>query len=82
MRPIGPLAGHETTATTLAWTFSLLAQNPKWETAFHDEIDRVFNGETPTVEAFRDALASGEFPEAAAARAALAQLEDPAAASP
>jgi cytochrome P450 len=33
------LAGHETTANALAWTWYLLAQNPGVETRFHAELD-------------------------------------------
>lgn len=35
------LAGHETTANALTWTWYLLAQNPEIERKFHQEIDRV-----------------------------------------
>ena len=35
------LAGHETTANALAWTFYLLSQNPAAEAKFHREIDEV-----------------------------------------
>ena len=34
------LAGHETTALTLAWTWYLLAQNPAAESRLHDELTR------------------------------------------
>ncbi|HEX9953239.1 MAG TPA: cytochrome P450 [Rubricoccaceae bacterium] len=33
------LAGHETTAVALAWTFALLAQNPEAEARLHAEVD-------------------------------------------
>ncbi|GAB5537795.1 MAG: cytochrome P450 [Rubricoccaceae bacterium] len=33
------LAGHETTAVALAWTWGLLAQNPEAETQLHAEVD-------------------------------------------
>src|SRR5919197_2632388 len=33
------LAGHETVANALTWTFYLLSQNPKQEKSLHDEID-------------------------------------------
>ncbi len=33
------LAGHETTAVALAWTFALLAQNPDAEARLHAEVD-------------------------------------------
>jgi cytochrome P450 len=35
------LAGHETTALTLAWSWYLLGQNPEAEEKFHTEIDAV-----------------------------------------
>ncbi|MDX2036323.1 MAG: cytochrome P450 [Isosphaeraceae bacterium] len=35
------LAGHETTANTLAWAFWLLARHPEVEARLHDEVDRV-----------------------------------------
>jgi cytochrome P450 len=43
------LAGHETTANTLNWTWTLLAQNPDVETKLHEELDTVLNGRTPTL---------------------------------
>ena len=33
------LAGHETTANTLNWTFWLLAQHPQVEAKLHAELD-------------------------------------------
>jgi cytochrome P450 len=44
------LAGHETTANTLAWTWWLLAQNPAVEKKFHDELDDVLKGRAPEVD--------------------------------
>jgi cytochrome P450 len=38
------LAGHETTANALTWTFYLLSQNPEREARFHAEIDEVLGG--------------------------------------
>ncbi|MBS1795002.1 MAG: cytochrome P450 [Acidobacteria bacterium] len=35
------LAGHETTANALTWTFYLLSQNPEAEAKFHAELDAV-----------------------------------------
>ena len=35
------IAGHETTANALTWTFYLLSQNPDIEKKLHDEIDSV-----------------------------------------
>lgn len=43
------LAGHETTANLLAWTFYLLGRNPQAETELIAEIDRVLAGRTVTV---------------------------------
>ncbi len=43
------LAGHDTTANTLNWTWYLLAQNPDIEAKLHAEIDTVLNGSTPTL---------------------------------
>jgi cytochrome P450 len=43
------LAGQETTALTLSWTWYLLARNPEIEKKFHEEIDQVLNGNPPTV---------------------------------
>jgi len=44
------LAGHETTANAMSWTWFLLASNPDVETKLHHEIDRVLAGRVPTVE--------------------------------
>ena len=44
------LAGHETTANTLSWTWWLLAQNRAVEKRFHEELDGVLGGRVPTVE--------------------------------
>jgi cytochrome P450 len=41
------LAGHETTALTLSWTWHLLGQNPDVEQKLHAELDRVLEGRTP-----------------------------------
>jgi cytochrome P450 len=43
------LAGHETTANLLTWTWFLLAQHPDVEQALFDEIQRVLQGRAPTV---------------------------------
>ena len=42
------MAGHETTANTLAWTWMLLAQNPVAEAKLHAELDTVLEGRAPT----------------------------------
>jgi cytochrome P450 len=44
------LAGHETTANALAWTWYLLAKHPESEQAFFEELDRVLGGRAPTAE--------------------------------
>ncbi len=43
------LAGHETTALTLAWSWYLLGTNPDAETKFHAELDEVLDGQEPTM---------------------------------
>lgn len=42
------LAGHETTALTLAWTWYLLGKNPEAEKKFHAELDNVLNDRDAT----------------------------------
>jgi cytochrome P450 len=42
------LAGYETVANALSWTWYLLSQNPECERRFHDEIDRELSGRMPT----------------------------------
>lgn len=42
------LAGHETTATALAWTWYLLAQHPEAEAALHAELADVLGDRLPT----------------------------------
>lgn len=42
------LAGHETTANALTWTFYLLSQNPESERKFHAELDEVLSGKSLT----------------------------------
>ncbi len=44
------LAGHETTATALTWTWYLLSQHPDIEAKLHAEIDEVLAGRLPTFE--------------------------------
>ena len=43
------LAGHETTALALSWTWYLLSQNQQVEHKLHQELDRVLGGRVPTV---------------------------------
>jgi cytochrome P450 len=44
------LAGYETVANALAWTWLLLGQNPEAEARMHAEIDAVLQGRAPTLE--------------------------------
>ncbi len=41
------LAGHETTANALTWTWYLLGQSPEIERKLHEELDRVLAGRLP-----------------------------------
>lgn len=43
------LAGHETTANALNWTWFLLANNPQIEAKLHQELDTVLAGKAPTL---------------------------------
>jgi len=43
------LAGHETTALALSWSWYLLATHPDAETKFHAELDEVLGGRAPQV---------------------------------
>ena len=47
------LAGHETTANALNWTWWLLAQNPRVEKRLHDELDSVLAGQAPALSDLR-----------------------------
>jgi cytochrome P450 len=44
------LAGYETVANALSWTWYLLSQNPECELKCHAEVDRILKGELPAVE--------------------------------
>lgn len=44
------LAGHETTANTLAWTWMLLGQHPTVLEDLHQELDGVLQGRSPTID--------------------------------
>ncbi len=44
------LAGHETTALVLSWTWYLMAQNPDVEQTLWVELDQVLAGRLPTVD--------------------------------
>ncbi len=46
------VAGHETTANALTWTWYLLSQHPKVEAKLHEEIDSVLAGELPKPDDF------------------------------
>lgn len=41
------MAGHETTASTIAWVWYLLSQAPAVEARLHEELDRVLGGRAP-----------------------------------
>jgi cytochrome P450 len=41
------LAGHETTANALSWTWYLLSQHPDVERRLHHEVDTVLDGQPP-----------------------------------
>jgi len=43
------MAGHETTANALTWTWFLLSRNPHVEAELHAELDRVLGGRRPEV---------------------------------
>ena len=59
------IAGHETTANALTWTWYLLSQNPDVEAQMHDELDRVLGGRLPTFDDLsRLPCTSGVFAEA------------------
>ena len=44
------LAGHETTANALTWTWYLLSQHPTAEAQLHAEVDRALGGRLPTAD--------------------------------
>lgn len=48
------LAGHDTTALSLTYTWYLLSQHPEIERRVHDEIDEVLGDELPTASDVRD----------------------------
>ena len=43
------LAGHETTANALSWTWMLLSQNPEVQTKLQEELQAVLGGRAPTM---------------------------------
>ncbi len=59
------LAGQETMANSLTWTWYLLSQNPEAEAKLHDEIDTILGGRPPSVDDLgRLPYAHGVFKEA------------------
>jgi cytochrome P450 len=44
------LAGYETVANALTWTWYCLSQNPEVEAELHAELDRVLSGRRPTLQ--------------------------------
>lgn len=43
------LAGHETSANAMAWSWYLLSQNPRVESEFHRELDEILQGRAPVL---------------------------------
>ncbi len=48
------LAGHETTANALTWTWYLVSQHPAVERELHGELDRTLGGRAPTADDLGD----------------------------
>lgn len=48
------LAGHETTANALTWTWYVLTQHPEIEQKLQEEVDRVLQGRLPTMDDLKD----------------------------
>jgi cytochrome P450 len=44
------MAGHDTTANAMGWTWYLLSQHPREEARLHEELDAVLGGRTPTLD--------------------------------
>ncbi len=44
------MAGHETTANVLAWTWYLISQSPEVEKKLHEELESALEGRTPQME--------------------------------
>ena len=44
------LAGHETSANALAWSWYLLSLHPEVEAKFHEEVDRTLEGRLPRMD--------------------------------
>lgn len=58
------LAGHETTANALTWTWYLLSQHPDAASRLHAELDSVLNGRPPSI---------GDLPDLKVTEAVLAE---------
>jgi cytochrome P450 len=54
------LAGHETTANALCWTWYLLARHPEVESRLREEVDRVLAGRVPAVADMPQLLYTGQ----------------------
>ncbi|KAI8620483.1 cytochrome P450 [Chytriomyces sp. MP71] len=50
------IAGRDTTAQALSWTFYMLHKNPKALAALHEEIERVLGGVAPTYEQIKNEM--------------------------
>jgi cytochrome P450 len=48
------VAGHETVASSLTWTWWLLGANPEKQAAVIEEVDRVLQGRAPTIKDVND----------------------------
>lgn len=44
------VAGHETVASALTWSWALLAAHPQWQQALQEEADAVLGNRLPTIE--------------------------------
>ncbi len=55
------LAGHETTANALMWTWYLLSENPAAAAKFYEEVDHVLQGRLPTFNDLRNLNIPREF---------------------
>jgi cytochrome P450 len=54
------LAGHETTANALSWTWMLLAQNPAVEAKLHAELAAVLAGRMPSLDDLQNLRYTGQ----------------------
>ena len=48
------IAGRDTTAQSLAWTFYLIAKNPKVQTKIQEEVDQILGDSEPTYDTLKD----------------------------